>query len=237
MSTFANKVIQFNKQLSFKGKLPRGIRIMNPFQDNPEIASISNKFYNKFYNDSKNRKLILGINPGRLGAGATGIPFTDTKRLTENCGIKIESVSSHEPSSVYVYELIEKYGGVEKFYHDFYINSICPLGFIEKNEKQNWVNRNYYDYDELFFSVQKFITASLKKQLSFGIDTDICFVLGKRNAKYLEIINEKEKLFKSIVALDHPRYIEQYKSKQKSKYISEYLNKLAKQEGLNSTRV
>jgi hypothetical protein len=229
MTTFADKVIRFNKELSFKGKLPKGIRIMNPFQDNSEITSISKIFYNKFYNDSKNRKLILGINPGRLGAGATGIPFTDTKRLMENCGIKIESVSTHEPSSVFIYELIERYGGVEKFYLDFYINSICPLGFIEKNEKQNWVNRNYYDYDELFLAVQKFITASLKKQISFGIDTNMCFVLGKRNAKYLEIINEKEKLFKSIVALDHPRYIEQYKSKHKGKYITEYLNKLTKE--------
>ena len=226
MTTFANKVIHFNKHLSFKGKLPKGIRIMNPFKDNPEIASITEKFYNKFYNDTRNRKLILGINPGRLGAGATGIPFTDTKRLKEKCGIKIESVSTHEPSSVFIYELIERYGGVEKFYNDFYINSICPLGFIEKNEKQNWVNRNYYDYDELFFAMQKFICAGLKKQISFGIDTDICFVLGKRNATYLERINEEEKLFKSIVTLDHPRYIEQYKSRQKSKYISEYLNKL-----------
>lgn len=226
MTTFANKVIQFNKQLSFTEKLPNGIRVMNPFQDNAEIISITEIFYNKFYNDDRKRKLILGINPGRLGAGATGIPFTDTKRLQEICDIKIESINTHEPSSVFVYELIEKYGGAKKFYNNFYINSICPLGFIEKNEKQNWVNRNYYDYDELFFAMQNFITTSLKKQISFGIDTDICFVLGKRNAKFLKLINEKEKLFRSIVAFDHPRYIEQYKSKHKDKYISEYLNKL-----------
>ena len=226
MTTFAKKVIQFNKQLSFTEKLPNGIRVMNPFQDNKEIISITEIFYNKFYNDDRKRKLILGINPGRLGAGATGIPFTDTKRLKEICDIKIESINTHEPSSVFVYELIEKYGGTNKFYNDFYINSICPLGFIEKNEKENWVNRNYYDYDELFFAMQNFITTSLKRQISFGIDTNICFVLGKRNAKFLKLINDKEKLFHSVVAFDHPRYIEQYKSKQKAKYISEYLNKL-----------
>lgn len=226
MITFASKVIQFNKQLSFNEELPNGIRVMNPFQDNAEIVSIIEVFYNKFYNDDRKRKLILGINPGRLGAGVTGIPFTDTKRLQEICNIKIESVNTYEPSSVFVYDLIEKYGGVKKFYNNFYINSICPLGFIEKNEKNNWVNRNYYDYDELFTAMQNFIIISLKKQISFGIDTSICFVLGKKNAKFLELINEREKLFRSIVVFDHPRYIAQYKSKHKDKFISEYLNKL-----------
>ena len=226
MTTFADKVIQFNKQLSFTDKLPNGIRVMNPFKDNKEIISITEVFYNKFYNDDRKRKLILGINPGRLGAGATGIPFTDTKRLSEICNIKIESITTHEPSSVFIYELIEKYGGTKKFYNDFYINSICPLGFIEQNKKENWINCNYYDYDELFSAMQNFITTSLKRQIGFGIDTNICFVLGKKNAKFLKLINDKEKLFHSIVAFDHPRYIEQYKSKQKDKYITEYLNQL-----------
>jgi hypothetical protein len=30
--TFADKIIQFNKQLDFDGTLPAGIRIMNPFK-------------------------------------------------------------------------------------------------------------------------------------------------------------------------------------------------------------
>src|SRR6266487_3034348 len=102
MTTFANRVIQFNKELSFTGKLPNGIRVMNPFEENKDIISIVEIFYNRFDNDNKKRKLILGINPGRLGAGATGIPFTDTKRLSQICNIQIESISTHEPSSVFV---------------------------------------------------------------------------------------------------------------------------------------
>ncbi|MGH8016208.1 MAG: SMUG2 DNA glycosylase family protein, partial [Candidatus Zixiibacteriota bacterium] len=103
------------------------------------------------------RKILLGINPGRLGAGATGIPFTDTKSLSEICEIPIESIETHEPSSVFIYELIDQYGGVDKFYSDFYINSVCPLGFLKLNKRQNWVNCNYYDNDELFQSVRSFI--------------------------------------------------------------------------------
>lgn len=227
MTTFAKKVIQFNKELSFTGKLPQGIRIMNPFSENKEIIPITEKFYNLFYNDNKKRKLILGINPGRLGAGATGIPFTDTKRLSEFCSIEIKSLTTHEPSSVFIYDMIEKYGGTKKFYHDFYINSICPLGFTVQNKNGNQVNCNYYDNNELFSIMESFITSSLKKQIEFGIDTKTCYVLGRKNAKFFSLINKKESLFQSIVVFDHPRYIEQYKSEFKSRYISDYLNKLS----------
>ncbi|MCC7231426.1 MAG: SMUG2 DNA glycosylase family protein [Bacteroidia bacterium] len=226
MKTFAEKVILFNRKISFSRKLPGGIRIMNPFQENKEVLTISEKFYNKFYHDHRRRKFIIGINPGRLGAGATGIPFTDTKRLTVVCGIPVESVSTHEPSSVFIYKVIEKFGGARKFYGQFYINSICPLGFVEKNSRGNWVNCNYYDYPELFSAMYDFIIANLKKQISFGVDTRTCYVLGKKNEKFVKQINDKGKYFDSIVTLDHPRYIEQYKSKNRKYYIDEYLKKL-----------
>ncbi len=50
--TFAEKVIQFNKQLTYTGTpLPPGIRIMNPFRKNEQTMGIANEFYNKFYYD------------------------------------------------------------------------------------------------------------------------------------------------------------------------------------------
>jgi hypothetical protein len=42
---------------------------------------ICSSFYQKYYADNKKRSLIIGINPGRFGAGVTGIPFTDPIRL------------------------------------------------------------------------------------------------------------------------------------------------------------
>ena len=223
---FADRVIRFNKELSFEGSLPDGIRVMNPFRENPQALSVSRTFYKKFYDDNKPRKIILGINPGRFGAGVTGIPFTDTKRLSEICGIDIDHRQTHEPSSVFIYKMIDKYGGARKFYGDYYINSVCPLGFLRRNEKGNWVNCNYYDYDELLDAIENFIISSLEKQLGFGIDTSACFVLGKKNARYFNPINKDGKLFESLTVLNHPRYIEQYKSKQRSRYISEYLDEL-----------
>ncbi len=126
--TFADKVIACNKNLHLDARLPEGIRVMNPFTENPQALATSSAFYKKFYNDHNRRHLILGINPGRFGAGVTGIPFTDTKRLEEKCGLKIDGIHTYEPSSVFVYEMIDAYGGVEAFYKDFYINSPSPLG-------------------------------------------------------------------------------------------------------------
>lgn len=226
MTSFATKVVDFHKGLHLSKRLPKGVQILNPFKDNEEVLATLNTFYKKFYDDNNVRKLIIGINPGRLGAGVTGIPFTDTKRLSEICGIEMASLNTHEPSSVFIYDLIEKFGGPEKFYGQYYINSVCPLGFIEQNEKGNWVNCNYYDYKELFFALKDFIISNLKKQIDFGIDTNVCYVLGKKNAKFLSLINKETKFFDSIVVLDHPRYIVQYKSKFKADYIDAYLKQL-----------
>ncbi|MRT17568.1 SMUG2 DNA glycosylase family protein [Vitellibacter sp. q18] len=221
--TFADKIIKFNTSLSFNGSLPSGIEIMNPFAENPEALKLSSKFYKKFYSDNKKRNIIFGINPGRHGAGVTGVPFTDTKRLEEFCSIQMQNISTHEPSSVFVYDMITAYGGVERFYEDFYINSVCPLGFVE-NVKGKYKNYNYFDSKELSESIKPFIIESIKKQISFGINTDVCYCLGTtHNFKFLLELNNEEGFFKKIVALEHPRFIQQYKSKNKHRYIDKYI--------------
>lgn len=223
----ADRIIDFNRNLQFSGSLPSGIRVLNPFRDHPKVRELSEVFYRKYYWDSKSRKLILGINPGRLGAGATGIPFTDTKRLSEVCGIDGAEFHTHEPSSVFVYQVIEAFGGPDAFYAEYYINSVCPLGFVRQNQKGNWVNYNYYDDPELFEAVKPFILENLRKQTGFGMDTETCYVLGKKNARFLEVLNREQPVFDRIVALDHPRYIVQYKSKDSPAYVGKYLSLLA----------
>jgi len=200
---------------------------MNPFKENKEAMLISTKFYKKFYNDTNKRHLILGINPGRFGAGVTGVPFTDTKRLLEECGLKFDGKPTHEPSATFIYEMINAYGGVEKFYSKFYIHSICPLGFTIINDKGKEINYNYYDSNELTEMVYDFIIGNIKKQISFGIGTDVCFCFGTgKNVTFLRKINEEFHFFKKIVPLEHPRFIMQYKSKSKQFYLDKYLEEL-----------
>ena len=224
MKTFADKIISFNKNVSFNGLLPPGISIMNPFKENKEALLISSEFYRKYYNDYNKRHMIFGINPGRFGAGVTGVPFTDTKRLSSECEIEFPGKMTHEPSSAFVYEVINKYGGVEKFYKDIYIQSICPLGFTITNQKGKEVNYNYYDNKQLTDCVYDFIIANIKKQISFGVSTAVCFLFGTgKNEKFFRKVNEEFHFFEKIIPLEHPRFIMQYKSKSKEFYIEKYL--------------
>jgi hypothetical protein len=221
---FADKVISFFKDLDYQGSLPPGISIMNPFRDNPEVIPVISQFYQKFYNDNKSRHLILGINPGRFGAGVTGIPFTDSKRLREKCGLTIPRLETFETSSVFVYEMIDAFGGPEKFYSEFFISSVSPLGFTSIGESGKAVNYNYYDSRKLTEAVSDFMIESLYIQLEFGIKRDVCFCFGTgKNHKFILQLNSKLNIFGEVIALEHPRYIMQYKSKQKHIYIKKYL--------------
>ena len=229
--TFGEKVIEFNRKLKYKGNLPQGFNVLTPYFDNAETMKVMTEFYSKFYSDKNERKFLIGINPSRHGAGVTGVPFTDTKRLESECGIEMKSAHTHEISSVFVYDMIDAYGGVEKFYADFYINSPFPLAIV-RNTKNGWLNTNYYDDKELFENVKPFMINSLKKHISLGLDTSEVFVMGKKNATFLEKINSKEKFFDKMTVLEHPRYIQQYKSKEKELFIDKYLLSLMKNKNL-----
>ena len=53
---------------------------MNPYK-NAETWAVASRFYEKFYSDRKPRAFIFGINPGRHGAGVTGVPSGQARRL------------------------------------------------------------------------------------------------------------------------------------------------------------
>ena len=222
--TFADKVISFNKNVAFKGELPKGIRIMNPFKENKHSLEISSAFYRKYYDDYEPRHFIIGINPGRFGAGVTGVPFTDTKRLMTECGLEFDGKPTHEPSATFVYEIINAFGGPAAFYKKFYIQSICPLGFTAINAKGKEVNYNYYDSKALTEAVYDFMVRNIRKQIKLGVMTDVAFCFGTgKNEQFLTKLNEQYHFFEKIVPLEHPRYIMQYKFKQKDFYKEKYL--------------
>lgn len=221
--SFGEKVISFNQKLNYDGQLPNGFKVLNPFIENPETMQVMNKFYKKFYNDNNLRKFIIGINPSRHGAGVTGVPFTDTKRLKNICGIEMKSAHTHEVSSVFLYDMIMDYGGPESFYSKFYINSPFPLAIVRHTKGDKWLNANYYDDKKLFNMVKDFMIKSLKDSINLGVDTSEAFVLGIKNADFISKLNDEAGLFKKLTPLEHPRYIQQYKSKEKQIYIDKYI--------------
>jgi hypothetical protein len=225
--TLAGKIIEFNNYLEFTGTLPEAIRIMNPFRENKVVNELSAAFYTKYYSDHNIRRLILGINPGRFGAGSTGIPFTDTRRLNENCGIPFSDFRTHEPSSSFVYEMIDAFGGPREFFGRYFLSAVCPLGFTKTGKRDKPVNYNYYDTRELERLVYPFILETLKKQIDFGIDRSVCFCLGTgKNEAFLRKLNREHHFFGEIISLEHPRFIMQYRAKRKEEFIRKYVRVL-----------
>jgi len=99
---------------------------------------------------------------------------------------------------------------------------VSPLGFTRTGK-----NLNYYDDKMLQQEIKPFVIDCLEKQFQFGIDRRTAFCLGDgKNFTYLAALNKEQHFFETIVPLPHPRFIMQYKLKQKQEYINQYLQKL-----------
>jgi len=220
MNTWAEQLFGFYTNLNPPENLPDNILWLYP-QQRQDVLDILEGFLKKYYSDDHERILLLGINPGRYGAGITGINFTAPKQLEEICRIE-NPFSGTELSAEFIYKMIEAYGGVKEFYSNFFIGSVCPLGFV-----QNGKNLNYYDHKLLLKAIEPFIIKNLTKLISFNINRDICICIGgEKNFKYLSSLNNRYNWFQEIVSLPHPRFIMQYNRKFLDDYINRYLNVL-----------
>lgn len=222
------EILDFYHALSLdQSGMPDKVRVMNPYRDEEtkdEVARLLELFHKKYFNDRKPRGIILGINPGRKGAGLTGIPFTDSPALKEVCDIDTE-IETRETSSEFVYKLVQAYGGPQAFYGDWFIGAACPLGFLHLNDRGNWINWNYYDQEELYEAVKPFMMEQLMQQkaLCGGPESAIVWGTGK-NMKYLQKLNKEYGIFKELIPLEHPRFVMQYRRKR----LEEYLGKFSK---------
>lgn len=227
---FSQRVLRFNDNLSkISLKLPNGFKIINPFKgESGEVTKkITAAFYSKFYNDTNKRYMVLGSSPARRGTAVTGVPYEDAQHLQAETGILIDDFRVNKSSSNFLYEVIEEYGGCKKFYNDFYMNFVCPLGIARINSKRNAVNCNYYENKRIKDILYPFIINSIKEQLNFNIDTSICYCIGSgENYKFLSRLNKQYHFFQSIIPLEHPRFIMQYNSNRKDFFIEKYLSAL-----------
>jgi len=219
--TFAETILSIFSSLRIGKSLPAGVSVLNPYRD-PEVMKVCAAFYGRFYNDQFRRRLIIGINPGRFGAGITGIAFTDPPRLTDPCGITHQLGTRAELSAEFIYRVIKACGGPEEFYRQYYITAVSPLGFTFDDK-----NLNYYDIRELQDAIEPFAVRCMERLLKANIYRAKCFCVGEgQNFKFLSLLNARHKWFDEIVPLPHPRFIMQYKRKQLDNFVNQYVFKL-----------
>ena len=217
---FSTDVLSYHFALKPVISLPKDIEWLMPYDD-PETKRCMSSFYQKFYNDNQKRTFILGINPGRFGAGVTGVPFTDPIRLNQ-LGIENSFPQKPELSSVFIYDMIVACGGPSTFYQKYYITSLSPLGFVKGGK-----NYNYYDDPQLSQRVRPFIISNIETQLKFGADTSKVFCLGQgKNFEYLSKLNDEYHWWERVIPLPHPRWVMQYRLKRKEEFVEEYKNVL-----------
>jgi len=217
----ADRILSFYKKLKPDFPLPEGVEVMNPFDDET-ATTVAARFYQCYYDDTNPRVILFGINPGRFGAGVTGVPFTDPIRLQEVCGIVNNFDKKPELSSEFIYEVVDAYGGPKSFYDHFYVSAVCPLGFTKDGK-----NLNYYDDKQLSKDSEEFIIETIREQIRIVDSPDISFCIGQgSNYKHFLKLNERAELFKHIEPLPHPRWVMQYRRKKKDHFIKLYIDHL-----------
>lgn len=213
----ADQILSFYQSLKAPSSLPPNVDVLNPYLSEEGWKS-TQAFYQKYYNDELPRRILFGINPGRLGGGLTGVPFTDPICLEEHCSIDNPFKKKHELSSRFVYDMIAVLGGPSAFYKSYFITGISPLGYIIEGK-----NLNYYDIKNWKTIFEESVVQWIKQQLAFNIDTSVAYSIGKgENVKFLNKINKKHQFFESIEPLPHPRWVMQYRLKRKDEFIEEY---------------
>ena len=219
----STQIIQFYASLKVPERLPRGVEVLYPFDDDA-VQAVMHRFYEQYFHDTKERTLIFGINPGRHGAGVTGINFTAPRQLLQDCGIQHPFGDSSELSAEFIYAMIQAYGGAKKFYQAFFISAVSPLGYVLKGK-----NLNYYDTPLLQKRLKPFIVDCIVQQMQWPVNRKRCICIGgDKNLRYLSALNDQYQWFQEIDVLPHPRFIMQYKRKYLQDYIAQYLDVLSK---------
>ena len=214
---FSDGILEFYSAIVPPSELPPDVEVLWPYTSS-EVQRVMKVFYKKYFDDNGSRIFLIGINPGRFGAGLTGIGFTDPVHLAGDCNISHSIESAREISSDFIYQAINTLGGPEDFFSRYYITAMSPVGFIRHSR-----NLNYYDIRGFGDQLKPWMAQCLKAQISAGGNTDVAFSIGMgANYKFLKEFNREYKIFSRVHPLPHPRWIMQYRHSQIDHFIEVY---------------
>lgn len=219
--SFGTDIERFLMSMRYDGVLPNGIEILDPYKD-PEVKRVIHEMVSRYYTGDHLRIGVWGINPGRFGAGVTGLSFTDPWAVKNVLGIETTLDGRRELSAEFISMVIEAYGGPQVFYRDVYMCALSPLGFIKAG-----ININFYDDPVLIREIVPFVIRSLTAQHAAGLVPDRCIVLGTGKLKTFTEREVKSVMgYETIEYLEHPRFIMQYRRSQVPSFVEKYVDVL-----------
>jgi len=137
------------------------ISLIKDYQQNCDAAK---EFYDHYYQRVIPRVVICGINPGRFGAGKTGIPFIDFASMGKLLPKYATKSVDSESSAKYFYSIVEHFGA-DEFFGSFYVTNVSSVGFLKDNKNQN--------YDSLPQEAQAHIFRCFVQEMEFVNPTHV----------------------------------------------------------------
>ncbi len=199
METIVDRKLEFHRDITqggrrWIGELLRreGISILPGFM---ERIALVRAFFRRYYGAPGPRVVLCGINPGRLGAGRTGLPFIDFQALSElmpGCRER-----GRERSARFVAGVIGHFGA-RRFFDGVYLTNLSWFGFEREGRNVN--------VDALPVAVQREIRASLAEELKI-VRPKAILPVGKAVAAGLAAMAAEGMLTWPVgTRLEHPRY-------------------------------
>jgi len=184
------------------------ICVLADFLDHQQVMSA---FWHRFYSGDLPRQVICGLNPGRLGAGLTGVPFTDFQTLARWMP-QIERQDT-EPSAQFFAKVVDAIG-VESFFQRFYVTNISAVGYVKDGR-----NLNYHDLpaEALEFVGRRFVE-EMENVRPLRI-----IALGRQVERSIKKLLPEV----SVTYLPHPAWVSTYRKSSQQDWIDLYLIKLS----------
>lgn len=203
---------QYLQDEAFTGLLQEhGITIL---QDFLEYRPNAEQFIQQYLPEPLPQTVILGLNPGRSGAGLTGIPFLDFRSLANLLPDTPLPRNDTEPSANFFHRVVQNVG-VEKFYRTFYVSNVAAVGFLRDGKNCN--------YPELPTAAQRVIEERFLAEMA-QLQPKRIIALGR------EVEATVQRLFPDdsvrISHLPHPSWIMTYRLREAQSWVRRYTQML-----------
>ncbi|HZL11862.1 MAG TPA: uracil-DNA glycosylase family protein [Prolixibacteraceae bacterium] len=173
----------------------KNVGILSEFLDNKNNII---EFHKKYVQPNSPKIVMCGINPGRRGAGITGIPFIDTNSLSK----MLPDISNPktEKSAKFFFSIIEEFG-INGFYRNVHVTNMSWFGFYELDKGTN------INYNSLPTEIQNDLIDKFVEEMDF-INPNVIIPIGDIvNWELLYNLKVKNRLNAEIgPRLYHPAY-------------------------------